>query len=368
VIGDPYLESHIIANYLESVFPGDHIAAVDWELADLAELALRNRHMELNGPDHSLLTEKVASVLQSELWDAVVTQFAPLAAQAVERVRPGGWVGVLRAGTENVDLKACQERNITVFSSPGRNANAVAEFALGMILAETRQIARSHEQFRRGDWEKSFGRPLPRELKYLTVGIVGCGAVGRLLAEKLVALGSSLLICDPIAGERAIEGLPADKVRMVELEELLQKSDVVTLHARANGDGPLIGEKQLSLMRKDAILVNTARAELVDEAAVLRALSERRIGGVAFDVYAEEPPAADSPWRTIEQATLTPHMGGATADAFTRSPEVLCKIMARYATRGDLHGVVVHDTASREAFVRRWEDRMRQIIERMNDQ
>jgi D-3-phosphoglycerate dehydrogenase len=201
----------------------------------------------------------------------------------------------------------------------------VAECTLGMILAEVRNIARSHAALVHGKWQRDFpNRDAIPELHEKTVGLVGYGAVGRLVAHYLEAFGSHILAFDPYC-----QGDPRP-AEMVDLPTLLRQSDVVSLHARLTQESHhLIGRKELALMKPTAVLINTARSGLVDEPALIEALSRRQIMGAALDVFETEPLSPASPLVKLDNVTLTPHVAGSTVDAFRDSP----KLMARHLQR-----------------------------------
>jgi D-3-phosphoglycerate dehydrogenase len=195
----------------------------------------------------------------------------------------------------------------------------VAECTMGMILAEIRNIARSHADLKRNNWHRSFPNSdaIP-ELCGKTVGLVGYGAVARLVAGYLRAFGSRIIAFDPyFAGDPA----PAE---LVDLEFLMRNSDVVSLHARLTAESHhRVGEKELAMMKPTAVLVNTARSGLVDEVALIKALEEKRIAGAALDVFDTEPLPADHPFIRLENATITAHLAGSTIDSFKNSPRMM---------------------------------------------
>ena len=216
-----------------------------------------------------------------------------------------------RGGMENLDVEAATERGIIISNNPAHNANAVAEYTLGLILCETRNICRSHFALKNGQWRKVYPNTAStiRELKDLTVGVVGFGSVGRLVAEKLKALGCRILVSDPFCKEAPYSIVP--------LDELLQKSDVVTIHARAKG--VIIGERELEMLKPTAVLINTARAHLVDTLALKRSLDKGRPLSVALDVFDTEP---DIPGflREYDNVTITSHRAGDTVNSYKDAP------------------------------------------------
>lgn len=211
------------------------------------------------------------------------------------------------AGSDTVDLDAAAARGIEVLTARGANARGVAELALAHLLGGIRGIASSHEGLRDGRWVRTLGRELPD----LTIGIVGYGAIGRLVAEFCLTLGAQVLVSDPFA---AVGDGPA---RQVSLENLFASSDAITLHSPPAEDGsPLIGTELLRMVIPGSTLVNTARWGLVDPDAVLAALEAGRLGAYAVDAFAEEPPSAH-PLLQHPNVTLTAHLGAYT-DASTR--------------------------------------------------
>jgi D-3-phosphoglycerate dehydrogenase len=294
-----------------------------WEHPTLVDLQEANVAIEKGGPEAVALPPEVTENVAG--FHIVVVQFAPISRRFIEAATNLKVMGVLRGGTENIDVQSATERSITVLNTPGRNARAVAECALGMILSEIRNIARSHACLKSGQWRRSFANSeaIP-ELYGRTVGLVGYGTVGRLVAGYLDAFGSCLLAYDPLVTDD-----PSPAV-LVDLETLMRESDVVSVHARLTEETyHLIGEKELALMKPGAVLVNTARSGLVDEKALIRALSERRIMGAALDVFETEPLPPDHPLVKLDNVTLTPHLAGSTVDAFRNSP----KLMAEHLTR-----------------------------------
>ncbi|MBI3548524.1 MAG: phosphoglycerate dehydrogenase [Elusimicrobia bacterium] len=209
-------------------------------------------------------------------------------------------------GMNNVDQEAAKRRGIQVFNTPDSPAQAVGELVLGLILGLLRRIPEADRQVRSGTWEPVLGRLLSEK----TVGIVGLGRVGRHLAGLLSPFRPKLLAYDPapdasFARERG--------VRLVELDVLLADADIVTLHSPlTHQTRGMIGPAQLSRMRKDAVLINTARGGLVDEVALHRALAENRLAGAALDVFEAEP--YKGPLRDLPNVILCPHMGSSAAE------------------------------------------------------
>jgi len=257
--------------------------------------------------------------------DMVAVQFAPISRSFIEAAENLKLIGVLRSGTENIDVEFATGRGIAVLNTPGRNARAVAECTMGLILTEIRNLARSHAGLKGGSWQRSFpnSAAIP-ELYEKTVGLVGYGAVAQLVAGYANAFGARVIATDPF-----FQGDPAP-AELVDLETLMRQSDVVSIHARLTEEThQLVGERELGLMKPSAVLVNTARSGLVDEQALIRALFAKRIMGAALDVFDDEPLPPDHPLVHLDNVTITPHLAGSTCDAFRNSPKLMAAHLAR---------------------------------------
>jgi D-3-phosphoglycerate dehydrogenase len=324
-------DNYIPAEFMRQGFAtledlGVRVEVRSWEQPTLIDLQQANLAIEQHGPDAVPLPAELTDGI--ERFEIVCVQFAPLGRATLTAASNLKTIGVLRGGTENVAVDLATEREIAVLNTPGRNARAVAECALGLILAEVRNIARGHAALKAGHWTRDFpNRDEIPELNERTVGLVGYGAVARLLAGYLQSLGCRILAYDPlVSGDTA----PAE---LVDLPELLRQSDVVSLHARLSEETKhLIGAAQIALMKPTAVLVNTARSGLVDERALVDALQRRAIGGAALDVFDEEPLPAGHPLIELDNVTLVPHLAGSTIDAFRNSPKLLAGHLRRMLT------------------------------------
>ncbi len=323
-ISDTYIPAQFMGaglSRLESL--GVEVEVRRWEHENLVQLQQANLAIEKGGPEAVPLGDDLLRDI--DRFEMLVVQFAPVSRRLIEAAARLSVIGVLRTGVENVDLPAAAQRGITVLNTPGRNARAVAECAMGLILSEIRNIARAHAHLMRGDWRRSFANSdaIP-ELYDKTVGLIGYGAVGRLVAGYLNAFGSRIVAYDPFA-----KGDPAP-AKLVDLETLLRTSDVVSIHARLSDETyHMIGERELAWMKPNAVLVNTARSGLIDEAALVKALAERRLQGAALDVFDVEPLPADHPLLKLDNVTLAPHLAGSTIDAFRNSPRLMADHLAR---------------------------------------
>ena len=222
-------------------------------------------------------------------------------------------IGRAGVGVDNIDLDAASERGVTVLNAGGGNTVSAAELAVSLVLAASRHLVEANSSLRADRWERSAF--IGAELVGRTAGLVGLGRVGAAVARRLQALEMSVIAFDPFLPE---ERARAVGVELVELDELLRRAHVVSLHtAPTPGAPPLIGPEQLAMMRSDALLVNTARGSLVDEAALKAALDEGGIAGAALDVFTQEP-AVGNPLVAHRKVLATPHLGASTTQAQQR--------------------------------------------------
>ncbi|RUS46194.1 2-hydroxyacid dehydrogenase [Cohnella sp. AR92] len=318
VAGDALLAPEVLADsFLSFVRGGWEVTPYFYGPPTLHELDEELLLIEREGPDALPIPDGLEALLQDA--DLLVVHNCPVRADLLARLPQLLAVGVLRGGYENVDAAAAREIGIPVMHTLGRTSEAVSDFAVGLMLAETRNIARCHAGIRAGEWPKEFpntGR-IP-ELRELTVGIAGFGEIGRLVARKLSGFGCRVIAYDPFVSEEAVIRGGAEKT---DLETLLAESDILTLHSRHSAGQPqLIGAAELALMKPDAYLINTARAGLIDMDALAAALKEGRLAGAALDVFDREPLGADNPLLALANVTLTSHIAFDTEAFYKRSP------------------------------------------------
>jgi D-3-phosphoglycerate dehydrogenase / 2-oxoglutarate reductase len=242
----------------------------------------------------------------------------------------------------NVDVEACTRRRVPVLYAPARNADSVADYVLGLILAVCRGICAADRRLRGTGWMVGNRAPYLHfrgpELARLTLGLIGYGAVGRRVAQRATnGFGMRVIHHDPDpAGEpdagSVNEAGPADEEGSVELAALLRTADVVSLHCtNSPATTGLIDASALARMRPTSYLINTAGGAMVDEDALLSALESGGIAGAALDVYATEPLPADSPLLRCERLVLTPHLAGAASDVAGHHAEMICDDLALLA-------------------------------------
>ncbi len=226
---------------------------------------------------------------------------------AGRRLRVVGRAGI---GVDNIDVEAATRLGILVVNAPQSNVVSAAEHTLGLLLALARKITLADRSLRSGRWERERFEGV--ELNGKVMGIVGLGRVGTLVAQRASAFGMRIIAYDPYVPEARAARLG---IRLLPLEQVLREADVVSVHVPKTPETVgLLGERELSLMKPGALLVNTARGGIVDEEALYRALREGRIGGAALDVFAREP-CTSSPLFELENVVVTPHLGASTREA-----------------------------------------------------
>ncbi len=241
-------------------------------------------------------------------------------------------VGRAGVGVDNIDLGAAARHGVAVMNAPSGNTRSTAELTFGLLLAAARHIARADRGVRAGEWERKALRG--SQLDGRALGVVGAGRIGSAVLAVGRAFGMGLLACDPYLTPERMEEIGAE---FLELGELLRRADVVSLHVplTEETDG-MIGAAELARMKPGAFLVNASRGEVVDEAAVARALIEGHLAGAGLDVYAEEPLPADSPLRDAPNLVMTPHLGGATDEAKRAVAVEVATSVREALLRGDL--------------------------------
>jgi D-3-phosphoglycerate dehydrogenase len=227
--------------------------------------------------------------------------------QAGTRLKLIGRAGI---GVDNVDLAAATERGVIVMNTPDANATTTAELAIAHMMSLSRHLPAADRSIRSGKWERA--RLMGSEVAHKTLAIVGFGTIGRIVAQRGLGLKMRVIAHDPFVTPEIFENLG---VESMELDELLVQADYLTLHCplieKTRG---LIGRTQLTMMKKEAMLINCARGGLVDEDALYEALKAGQIAGAALDVYELEPPA-NSPLLELDNIVFTPHLGASTTEA-----------------------------------------------------
>jgi len=330
VVGDAMIPARFIAAACDLMrdFQPD-VVSLSWlGEEDRVRLQEERIKVEKGGPDAVPIPEGLVKAVAGA--EMLLVHYCPISRRVLDAAAPAlKVVGTCRAGLEHVDLSAATDRGVVVFNVRGRNAGSVSDFAVGLILAECRNIARSHLGIVRGRWRKDFvNSPHIPELSGKTVGLVGFGWVGKLVCRKLSGFEVKMLAYDPYVSEDIIT---ASGARPVDLPTLMRESDFVSIHARLTPENRgVIGARELSLMRPTAYFINTARAGLVDEEALIDVLQKRAIAGAGLDVFHHEPIPTDHPLLKLDNVTLTSHLAGTTSEALSRSPILLVEDIVKY--------------------------------------
>jgi D-3-phosphoglycerate dehydrogenase len=254
--------------------------------------------------------------------DAIVTGTDELTAEVIASAVQLKTIAKHGVGLDNIDLSAARGRGIVVSAAFGAVHDSVADMTLALLLAVARGIVPGHLSARAGGWKGFMGV----ELRGKTLGIVGLGRIGKEVALRAKAFGMQVVATDP-RPDPAFS--LAQDVRYLELPALLAASDAVSLHAGLEQAGrPLLGAAELGAMKTGAILVNTGRGHLVDEAALAEALRAKKLFGAGLDVFEREPPAG-SPLLGLDNVVLAPHMAGDTKDARRRMGEITVENVVR---------------------------------------
>lgn len=324
VAGDRHVLSRLMVEALQGELGEDlDVATIDfdWPMephVDVAEVK------EAAGSEEEVIAA-------GEGAEAIVTQLAPITEKVLDSLENLKLVVVTRGGPVNVNVDAATGRGVIVANAPGRNAPAAAEYALGLMLAAMKRIPDAHASLKGGEWRGEFYAYEENgvELDGATAGLVGFGAIGSRVAKVLNAFGAEVLVHDPFVDDQEVEAVGGRKVG---LDELLESSKVVSLHARLTDETRgMIGAEQIARMPEGSVVVNTARGGLLDYEALCDALESGHLGAAALDVYDEEPPPQGSRLFTVPNLVLSPHIAGATRETAHRAASIAAAEVGRYA-------------------------------------
>ena len=330
IIGDQFMKTEIFREHLEKTCGSNHFFK---EL----ELPWPDKPMEhgYEKPGMAGLKEYIGDpdeivrfIGDSEI---VVDHLAPFSEEMFNRLKTLRLIAVSRGGPVNIDMEAARKADVKVVNVPGRNASAVAEFTIGAILAETRLIRLGHESLRNGTWRGDLYRAdvTGRELSQMTVGLIGYGHIGTRVVKLLQPFGCQILVCDPY-----VELSSDDKengVQQVDLDALLEKSDIVSLHSRVTKETTgFINQKAFHKMKKDAYFINTARGPMVDYQALTNTLTSGHLRGAMLETFGVEPVPSDWPLLKLDNVTLTPHIAGASLRTVEYAAEQAAEEVQRY--------------------------------------
>ena len=280
---------------------GQDDPALRVELEKLVGQARYNPH------GRPLKSGELQSLLQDV--DGLIAGLDEIDAAAIEAAPGLKIIARYGVGVDRVDLRAATRLGVIVTNTPGANSVAVAELAIALLLALSRKLCPANQAVHNGQWPRLSGLGLHGK----TAGLVGLGAIGREVAPRLAAFGCRVLAFDPYVSPQTAVACQAS---LFSLDELLRQSDFVSLHAPVTPETRgLVDAAFLGRMKPQALLINTARGELVDETALFEALQQGRLGGAGLDCFIQEPPGADHPLLSLPNVLLTPHSGSHTDEA-----------------------------------------------------
>lgn len=289
----------------------------------ISEEEIRNIAKPITDKGHELIiyNDKITdtNILKKRVKDAEILVLAnmPLNGEVIASDEKLKMISVAFTGVDHVDLNVCKDKNIMVCNAAGYSTSSVAELTFGLIFSVLRNIVPLDKLVREGKTKDGYSQT---DLAGKTLGVIGTGAIGSKVAEIALAFG-----CRVIAWSRSEKKELKDKgIKYVSLDELLKQSDIVTIHTPLNDyTKGLISEEKIKLMKKNAILINTARGPIVDNNALAKALKEGKISGAGIDVFDMEPPIpSDYPLLSIRNAVLVPHIGFATKEVMIRRANI----------------------------------------------
>ena len=290
------------------------ITAVPFGEVDRSSLNLLDAagvSFDLNPLGRRLKAEELVSLIPG--YDVLIAGTEPITDRAIDAADSLRLISRVGVGLDSVDLAAARRRAIAVAYTPEAPADAVAELTIGMALSLLRGVHLANQAIRHGVWRRLQGRRLAR----VTVGVVGVGRIGGRVIKLLSAFGGRILGNDLTRAPVDELNRRGANVEWVEFDTLLRESDIVTLHVPlTRGTRHLVGAGELAVMRRDALLINTCRGGVVDEAALATALRAGRLGGAAVDTFSHEP--YDGELVGVETCLMTPHMGSMAADCRLR--------------------------------------------------
>ena len=303
-------------------------------LADLGELT----YAGWGGPDgmHAAPVTPDQLIDLGKDSDVIILGTEALPGEVLKKLAALKLLVCSRAGVESVDVKMASSLGIPVLNAPGRNAVAVADFTFGLLLALVRKIPEAQSFLQSGLW-KNWSSPSDnglegKELPGCTLGIIGLGMIGRLVAKRAKCFDMKILGFDPYVNENLIKDFG---IHLCPLEELLSQSDFVSLHCALTPETKnMLNSNNISLIRSHAYIINTARAALIEEKAFIETLQNRKIAGAALDVFWKEPLPENHPLLKLDNVLLTPHIGGMGDQVFSRGSKMIVDgIMDFYSSK-----------------------------------
>lgn len=282
------------------------------------------------------LSEEQLAAIIGEFDGLVIRSNSQVTARVIEAATNLKVVGRAGIGVDNVDVPAASRRGIVVMNTPTGNAITTAEHALSLLFSMARKIPAATASMRAGQWEKN--KFQGREISFKTIGIVGLGNIGRILADRAKGLKMTVVGYDPVMTKERAEELG---IELLSLDELYARADFISVHTPLTPDTKnLLNDAAFAKMKDGVMIINAARGGIVDEEALVRAIKSKKVAGAAFDVFVKEPMAADHPFIGLEEIVLTPHLGASTAEAQERVALEIAEQIVDYLANGVIKNAV----------------------------
>ena len=317
---------------------------------------LERRRIEAAGADLMLKKARTEAEIIVACKDATMILFenadTPLTAGVISSLPACRAIVRYGVGVDSIDVAAATKLGVVVANSADFCTEEVSDHAVALILAGARRIAYFDRKIRAGGWQGFDPNFALRRVGCLTLGLLGWGRIAQAVARKMAGFQMRILVSDPY-----VRSLPSgSSVQLVPKEQLLRDSDLLSLHLPLNAETRhVIDGQALQLMKPSALLINTSRGGVVDEAALVRALQEKRLGGAALDVFEVEPLPAASPLRGMEQVTLTPHYAASSQDSMKHLQRTVTDSVEAML-RGHWPPFPVNATVTPRAPLRPWQD------------
>lgn len=296
------------------------------------------QRMEHEGPEWTTPDDEVLEKIKDA--DILLTEWGAIGSKVIGVAQRLKMIATIRSGCENINVDYARSKGISVSISPSRLANSVADMTVALMLSECRGLLRRNLRYNAGKWvEEKYNDCCHAAMCNLKIGLVGYGGIARTVARRLVnGFGCEVFAYETITPR---EKLLSDGVIPLEYDELCRRCDIISIHARLVPETErMFGEKQFALMKPNAIFINTARAGLVDEEALIDALQSGKIRGAGLDVYSVEPLPLDSPLLQMDNVTLMPHSAGITNDIIQNSLKIITAEIERFLKGEKLEFVV----------------------------
>lgn len=281
-------------------------------------------------PEAKISQEKLTELLP-KIEGLVIRSATTVNADLLEKAPNLKYVIRAGEGTDNIDKALCQTKGVKVSNTPGANNNSAAEHAIALMLTVLRNTAFAHQSMAENRWDKSLYTGV--ELSNKRIGIIGFGRIGQIVAKRLSGFEPEVIFYDPFLESTDISYAKKEN----DLKKIFSECDIISIHVPLlDTTKNLISSELLDSMKSDAILINAARGKIVDEKALYKTLSEKKIAGAGFDVFATEPLEEDSPLRKLDNIVLTPHLGASTKEAQVRVGQMVINQLEEFFVNNNL--------------------------------